>query len=223
MLKTILIGSMLIGTLVSAHGADILLHNTGAGIGDGLVDPNYKLLSVPTASGVGPASYVVDSSIFPIASGDWMADSTTSKWIGPVVDMSSYPNDTGSGNYVYETTFDLTGLDPASASISGLWSTDNFGLDILINGQSTGNTHNDGASVPCYAYYTGFMINSGFVAGKNTLDFVVKNADLGWNPSFNPTGLRVEMTGTAYPLPEPVTGVVLLAGLLGLRRRNRTS
>ena len=40
---------------------------------------------------------------------------------------------------------------------------------------------------------TNFSISSGFAAGLNTLDFVVNNA--GSSP--NPTGLRVEISGTA--------------------------
>ena len=38
-----------------------------------------------------------------------------------------------------------------------------------------------------------FVINSGFVLGLNTLDFVVNNS------FFGPTALRVEMTSTATP------------------------
>ena len=41
------------------------------------------------------------------------------------------------GEYVYRTTFDLTGFDPTTAMISGIWSADDRGIDILINGTST--------------------------------------------------------------------------------------
>ena len=60
-------------------------------------------------------------------------------------------------------------------------------------------------------------MNSGFLDGVNTLDFVVENSNL-----FGPTGLRVEMTGTADAaavpggVPEPATWAMMLMGFGGL-------
>ena len=42
-------------------------------------------------------------------------------------------------------------------------------------------------------------INTGFIAGVNTLDFVVNNG----GPGINPTGVRVELSGTANRQPPP--------------------
>lgn len=36
----------------------------------------------------------------------------------------------------FRTTFDLTGLDPTTAVINGLWGVDVFGEDMLLNGVS---------------------------------------------------------------------------------------
>ena len=69
----------------------------------------------------------------------------------------------------FETSFDLTGYDVTSAKISGVWGTDNFGLDILINSVSTGITS------PTFTMLTPFTIDSGFVAGQNVLQFVVQD------------------------------------------------
>lgn len=105
-----------------------------------------------------------------------------------------------------ELTFDLTGLDPSTASISGLWATDNEGSDILLNGQSAGNK-----SVG-FTAFTSFSIPPGslFVSGLNTLDFLVHN-DRG------PTGLRVEMTGQASPVgvPDSSSTLTLLSVSVG--------
>jgi hypothetical protein len=124
----------------------------------------------------------------------WLQDSETSTWIAPNAEPIAPV-----GNYHYQTEFDLVGLDPATAVISGKWATDNAGLDILINGQSTGQTN-----ALEYRAWTPFHITNHFVPGRNTLTFIVTNAP---EPpgALNPTGLRVEMSGTAEPLPAPVS------------------
>jgi hypothetical protein len=50
-----------------------------------------------------------------------------------------------------------------------------------------------GSSAAGFASFTPFTVNSGFIAGVNTLDFVVNNAPFAGT---NPTGLRVEISGT---------------------------
>ena len=147
---------------------------------------------------------------FPI--GPWLADDTLSAWIGPNSDSSL---DGPAGIYDYRTTFDLTGFDPTTASITGQWSMDDSGVDVLLNGVSITPASSN------FQSWTGFSFNSNFVAGVNTLDFVI---DTGTGP----TGLRVEMSGTAElaaadSVPEPATVVLLGAGfsVLGLFRRRK--
>jgi hypothetical protein len=161
--------------------ADVVpgLFNTGVDasrvvLADGMVDPHYTI--VVNADSASPTALVQDSTVFPIVAGPWLANDAESKWIGPRVETSA----AAGGDYVYRTTFDLTGFDPATASVAGDWSTDNSGLDISINGVGTGqsNTGNFGA-------YTPFAVSSGFQAGVNTLEFKLNNAGLGY------TGLRV--------------------------------
>src|SRR6185295_10724842 len=126
------------------------------------------------------------STVFPIVAGPWVANTSTGKWIGPQLNTSA----SAVGVYTYRTTIDLTGRDPSTAVIIGRWATDNQGNDILVNGVSTGNPPNPG-----FTAYTPFILassNATFVAGPNTIDFVVENVQ-----AVGYTGLRVEMAGTA--------------------------
>ncbi len=144
-------------------------------------DPHYVLTSVP--SGTTDLRVLRASGGFPIP--PWIADSPTSAWLRPNNAGTSDPV----GFYTYRTTFDLSGFNVGTASIKGLWGADNTGIKILLNGVDTGNP-----GVANLASFTPFSITAGFVAGINTLDFIVENLSGG---SGNPSGLRVEMTGTA--------------------------
>jgi hypothetical protein len=160
--------------------------DTGAVLADNAIDTHYTITLNP--DGGLPDAIVEDSTRFPIVAGPWMANSTTSKWIGP----RFFTEQAAGGDYTYSITFDLTGLDPASAIVTGQWTSDNAGPDILINGVSTGNS-NPGS----FGTYTAFTISTGFIDGLNTLEFRVNNAALGY------TGLRVELSGTAFPPGAP--------------------
>lgn len=190
-----------------------LLFNTGVDalatpLVDGTIgDPHYALVGVPG----GTTDIRVRTSVGGYPVGPWLGDDTLSAWIGPNNDTQ---DDGPFGpTYDYRTTFDLTGYNPSTAQITGQWSTDDLGMDILINGVSTGLTNSAE-----FASWTPFSITSGFQSGINTLDFLINNSGGG------PTGLRVEMTGTATAVPEPGSIVMLVGmGLTGasllLRRR----
>jgi len=163
------------------------LYNTGVNdfnlpLADGETDAHYQLVSSADESYPGPESKVILSNEFPI--GNWYPNGDKSKWIAPRTDAGLWNQE---GVYVYRIYFDLTGHDLNSTVIKGGWSTDNNGVDILINGQSTGN------ATPYEAFGWGlfpFEIKSGFTAGVNSIDFVVNNG-------FAPTGLRVEFAPTS--------------------------
>jgi hypothetical protein len=122
--------------------------------------------------------------------------------------------------YVYRTTFNLAGLDPNTASISGRWSIDDYGNDIYLNGVRT--------AVPSaqafgqHEFFVPFTISSGFRSGLNTLDFYVFNGG-------GPTGLRVEFdpvanspTSPSTSVPEPFTIIgTLIGGTAALRLRKK--
>ena len=101
--------------------------------------------------------------------------------------------------------------------ITGRWSSDNAGLAIGLNSNDTGASGNpysgpDGFS---YEHWVSFVITNGFIAGPNTLDFIVLNGNGGVDQS-GPTALRVEMTGTAIATPLPSTWTMMLVGFAGL-------
>ena len=159
--------------------------SSGTVLADDAPEPHYILVQGSPLQGT---PFVVRASgLFPIP--PWMADNTHSGWIAPTADTQASGATDGSAVYRYETAFDLTAFDPSSVVISGRWSTDNGGRDILINGISTG--HSNTAQ---FTEWTPFRIRSGFVAGMNRLTFLVSNGEGEVNP-FGPTGLRVEMDG----------------------------
>lgn len=175
------------------------LFNTGVGptgtpLATGAVDPHYTLIQSADPASPGPAAIVVNDALFPIVTGPWLASSAQSKWIAPKADQSG---GSAAGDYTYRLTFDLTGLEPSTAVITGRWTSDNAGTALLINGASTGITY-DGN----FAAFSGvWTINSGFVEGLNTLDFQINNA----SAAANPTAFRAEVSGTAELQPPPGT------------------
>ena len=95
----------------------------------------------------------------------------------------------------FRTTFDLTGFDPRTAVISGLWATDNSGLDMRLNGHSTGIALPNSLGTN-YSLLHSFAIHDPafFQNGINTLEFVVEDTG-------GVAGFRAQLTGTATPTP----------------------
>ena len=209
-MKRIVLGLLALVLVVGGVGqvqADMIpsLFNTGVDssgvpLPDSTIgDPHYELVSVP--GGTTDIRVLTSAGGYPIP--PYFGDNSSSAWISP-----NYPwTPEGSvgpagGLYVYRTTFSLTGFDPSTATITGGWSSDNEGVSILLNGVDTGNPPTD-----FWQFLLGFApfsITGGFVPGLNTLDFTV-------NDDSPPTALRVEMNGTATPVPAP--GAVVLASI----------
>ena len=206
----------------SAFADNITLYNTGVdGAGvvliTGAVDPHYTLLSVPDDIGNHTAR------VEPNIPATWIPNSSTSQWIGATLGNGIYQE---SGFYYYQTTFDLTGLDPATVLITGRLAGASSGGAVSLNNPTPlfPTNYSQGGNSP--SAFTSFTFNSGFVSGLNTLNFVAFNNVSTSLPG--PNGLRVEVSGTArrlapaVPEPSAVASMGLgSVGLLGLLLRAR--
>lgn len=119
----------------------------------------------------------------------WLANDVNSQWVGTVDNgVTGIPE----GNYTFRKTFDLAGWDETTAIVNMQLAVDNSVTDVLLNGVSLGIT------AAGFSALSGLVeINSGFVAGENTLDFVVNNA----GPGDNPGGLNARLSAFAEPKP----------------------
>lgn len=180
-----------------AFAAPISIFNTGvnsAGVGAGGL-----------ALGGSDSHYSIgmDMTPFVVTHPAYVANNATSQWI--------WGNGlTGFETYTFTTTFDLTGLNAATAVLNGLWGADNQGLDIILNGVSTGDTLL-GVVVGNFNQLHAFTLESGFIAGLNTLSFVIQN-------NGGPGAFRAQFVGTAdlasSDVPEPGTLALVAVALL---------
>ncbi|MCA9214599.1 MAG: lamin tail domain-containing protein, partial [Planctomycetales bacterium] len=118
----------------------------------------------------------------------WLPNNENSSWIS--IERNGRRN-VDPGQYSFSTDFDLSEWDASTASVEIRVAVDDALDDVLLNGNSTG------ISASGFAQMSGpFTVDSGFEPGMNTLTFVFTNG--GETP--NPSGLRVEIEGTAVPL-----------------------
>jgi hypothetical protein len=187
--------------------------DAGVPLPDGAIDPHYFTIASADPAYPGTDAVVVNNA-WPIApAGPWIANSATSKWIGPRADQG-IGNEPGS--YTTITTFDLAGFIPETAQVQVQMWADNAVDNVILNGTPLGLT------APSFDPASGrfYIINGPFVPGQNVLEFVWSNAP----PNINPAGLRVELSGTAELVPEPSSYVLAGLGLVAawcVRRRRR--
>jgi len=166
----------------------------------GSADPHYSIVA-PSQ----PAIVVKDA-----IPATWLPNNATSRWVWETAQGAPTGSTSSPVTRSFRLSFDLAGLDPATALISGSWATDNFGADIFINGASTGNTCGGFGSL------CSFTVASGFQSGVNTLDFQVQDFGV-------ISGLLVrDIGGTAdavAAVPAPSSLALAGIGLLGLRSR----
>jgi hypothetical protein len=233
-LLTAVVATTLTCGIATSASAEMIttLYNTGVDasgnpLPDGtLGDPHYTITNISVTSpsyplGTGTTDTMVRTSVGGYPIGPWIGDDLRSAWIGPANDsqLNGPP-----AIYTYETTFTVSAFAAPTAMISGGWSTDNNGIEILLNGNVVVNQPTSFTQFS--AGFNLFSITSGFQAGLNTLDFIVSNGHYddnpntgtgGSDPAWNPTGLRVEMTGTVdAPVPPTVAMSAILFGMIGV-------
>lgn len=215
LIKRATVSSILIVSLVgTAQAAPIPVFGTGLDASGtplalGAADPHY------TVDEAGDAAAEVRTGI----AGTYFGNDASSQWIWENANGTPVGGSPPGGLIrTFTTTFDLTGLEPTSAVLSGAWGTDNQGLEILLNGVDTGIAPLLGVIVANFSSLTPFSISSGFLPGLNTLQFVIE--DNGGQAAF-----RAELSGTAAVVPVPAAlplfmAALALLGLLGWRRES---
>lgn len=211
--KTVAFITVCLLLLASAQAQTVTgLFGTGVTASGGLAsyrspDLHYTLIySVDPTVSVPRQAFVSDGSHYPFIAGGWAPNGPTSGWVSPIPDQ-----DLGNsiGSYTYETTFNISSGDPHNVQISGLWAVDDFLTDVRINGHPTGVSN----SLGHWELHPFSFPSQYFIAGINTLDFLVVNGDNGNGNT--PTGLRVEFTS----VPEPSSFSVLALAILCLTLR----
>lgn len=168
------------------------VNGSGALLAVGATDGHYAITSSPCGA---------TGAITEVPNGLYVGNTAVSQWITSSCQGSV-------GDFLYQTTFSLAGLDASTAKLTGSWATDNEGT-IMLNGSSTGIT------LGCCSFgsLTPFTISSGFVSGLNTLVFDVHNDG-------GPSGLQVDISGTASlsssAVPEPSTLLLFGAGIAAI-------
>ena len=148
----------------------------------------------------GPSAQVVANGN-PDWYGGWIPNGPNSAWIA-VNAFSPYVN-----TQPYFRTFDLTGFDLSTVSISGKWSIDDAGV-VLLNGHLV-STLNSGfwGSLNPFSVPTSYLL-----PGQNVLSIEFSYSD------FYLEGVRLEGLVTGDPIvPEPSTVIIWsLLGVLGI-------
>ena len=182
-----------------ALAASIPVHNTGVNASDVLVAPGAQASFWTLSAKPVTAVEAIGSNPFRFNC-CYFADTATAAWAAPQASGNAGP----AGIYAYDLVIDLTGLNPATASIVGTFGTDNDG-SISLNGNAPVAT----TGVAAFGAPTPFTMNSGFVAGLNTIHLQVNNQG-------DPTAFFVSFTSataSAVLLPVPALSWPALAGL----------
>lgn len=165
------------------------VNNNGTLAVPGTNDQHWALIQSAAHSFPGPASPILN----PLP-GNYSSNGPNSQWIG-VKASGSVPD----GTYKWRLSFNLTGLNAATAIINGVWASDNQTTAVLLNGVTTGYKLGDGTEHKQPA--AKFQLNGPFLSGVNTLDFVISNNN-------GPASLRVEISGKAA-----IGGVFAIPGI----------
>lgn len=120
--------------------------------------------------------------------------------------------------FVFRQTFDLTGYDPTSASLSFQWAADDSGQGFADRGTWVPKFRLNGGAFQSsswaggltYGFSDPVTVGSGFVAGQNVIDFYVEGNGVTDGFALKPLSLTASPTA---PVPEPELLALTAAGL----------
>lgn len=147
---------------------------SGEVLNAGSTDDDYTMVT--------PALESVAATVVSGVSTVWISPSPTSGWIG----LETAASDGDPGTYIFGIHVTLSDEEATKAVLEGGWAVDDRGVDVLINGTSTGLLNESG-----YGSLALFPEDFGqglFLEGDNTVEFVVVNE----GTTLSPVGLRVD-------------------------------
>jgi len=219
--KGVLSIALVAGVSTFTHAGMIIIDNSASNIVGQLyntgLDANKNALA---ANGGVDAHWEVDGqSAVTYKHPAYAANDVDSSWVS--VNQNGGNETNSATTYTYSTSFDLTGYDASTASISGLWGADNYG-SIFLNGFDTGNSLSFGYGA--FRSLTQFAVSDYFIEGLNTLSVELTNGHL--NPLLDPGpgALRFDdLALQATAVSEPGNMALFSLGLMGLLLARRKS
>jgi hypothetical protein len=171
------------------------LHGTGVGVTPGADDPLWQIVSVPND----PAFKPRPASVTWGFSTNYAQNPPDGRWVSTAPGMPDAPG----GDFVFRTTVDLTGYDPATVEITAHAGADDNVSAVRINDVDVG------LSTPTRrAFYPLALPARAWRAGLNQLDVVVHNGAAATAPPapqprrtrINPMALSWVWDGSASPI-----------------------
>jgi hypothetical protein len=165
------------------------IRGTGAGLAVGDIDPQWTIVAdqgddtfVPQSAYVAPVDSKVHRANEP----------RSSQWISNGPDFPPVPR---VASYRFRTRLDLSGFDPSTVVVRAGVAMDDELLDVRLNGSSTGKSL-PYRELDSRQNFGEVVLDRGFVAGTNEVEFVVKNvqanSQLGLRVEWSASGLRAK-------------------------------